>query len=89
MNSNTEKDGILVFYASQARELLKHGYTIIDVKLDKRDPERKRTVFVFKNENGLIEKIKELREKELSQREKAGHRENERKYTTRKNNMAI
>ena len=53
MMNNTEKDGVLVFYASQARELLKNGYIIMDVKLDKRDPDRKRTVFVFKNENGL------------------------------------
>ena len=79
MINNTEKDSVCIFYASQARQLLKNGYTIIDLKVDKRDPSRKRTVFVFRNEEGLIEKIKQLREKELSQREKAGQNENERK----------
>lgn len=79
MINNTEKDSVCIFYASQARQLLKNGYTIIDLKVDKRDPSRKRTVFVFRNEEGLIEKIKQLREKELSQREKAGQKENGRK----------
>ena len=79
MNSNTEKDSVCVFYASQARQLLKNGYTIIDLKVDKRDPSRKRTIFIFKNEEGLIEKIKKLRETELSQMEKVGQKENGRK----------
>lgn len=53
-----EKKAITVFTASKARKLLKEGFTIIDIKPDKSDVEGKRSVFVFKNEEGLLEKIK-------------------------------
>ncbi len=53
-----EKKAITIFTANKARELLKEGYTIIDIKPDKNDPEGKRSVFVFRNEEGLLEKIK-------------------------------
>ena len=54
-----EKKAITIFTASKARELLKDGrFTRIDIKPDKTDPDGKRSVFVFKNENGLLEKIK-------------------------------
>ena len=59
-----EKKAITIFTASKARELLKDGrFTLIDIKPDKTDPDGKRSVFVFKNENGLLEKIKEHKEK--------------------------
>ena len=59
-----EKKAITIFTASQARELLKDGrFTLIDIKPDKTDPDGKRSVFVFKNEEGLLEKIKEHKEK--------------------------
>lgn len=51
----TNKKAILVFTGELARQLLKDGYTIIDVK-----PHRNlqnASVFVFKNENGLEDKI--------------------------------
>ena len=55
-----EKKAITIFTASKARELLKDGrFTLIDIKPDKTDPDGKRSVFVFKNEEGLLEKIKE------------------------------
>ena len=55
-----EKKAITIFNASKTRELLKDGrFTLIDIKPDKTDPDGKRSVFVFKNENGLLEKIKE------------------------------
>ena len=55
-----EKKAITIFTASKARELLKDGrVTLIDIKADKTDPDRKRSVFVFKNEEGILEKIKE------------------------------
>ena len=58
------KKTITIFTASKARELLKEGkFTLIDIKPDKTDPDGKRSVFVFKNENGLLEKIKEHKEK--------------------------
>ncbi len=52
-----EKKAITIFAANKARELLKEGYTIIDIKPDKNDPEGKRSVFVFRNEEGLLDKI--------------------------------
>ena len=53
------KETVTVFTAKKTRELLKEGYTIVDVKPDKLDPDRKRSIFVFKNEDGLMEKLNE------------------------------
>lgn len=54
------KETIVIFTASKARELLKDGrFTLIDIKPDKKDPDGKRSVFVFKLEEGILEKIKE------------------------------
>ena len=52
-----EKKTITIFTANKARELLKAGYTIVDIKPDKCDPDGKRSVFVFKYENGILDKI--------------------------------
>ena len=52
------KKTITIFTAKKARDLLKNKYTIVDIKPDKTDPDGKRSVFVFKNEKGLLEKIK-------------------------------
>ena len=53
------KEAITIFTASKARELLKDGrFTIIDIKPDKYDPDRKRSLFVFKNTEGLEDKLK-------------------------------
>ena len=52
------KEAITIFTASKARELLKDGFTIIDIKPDKNDPDRKRSLFVFKNAEGLEDKLK-------------------------------
>ena len=59
--------GITVFTASLARRLLVQGYTIIDIKQDKQDPDGKRTIFIFKEEEGLqdiITGIKKARERD-------------------------
>lgn len=53
-----EKKAITIFAASKARELLKEGFIIIDIKPDKTDEDGKRSVFVFKNEDGLLERVK-------------------------------
>ena len=53
-----EKDTVIIFTAKKSRALLKMGYTLVDIKPDKTDPDGKRSVFVFKNEEGLLEKIK-------------------------------
>lgn len=52
-----KKDVITVFTAKKARELLREGFTIVDIKPDRLDPDHKRTLFLFKNENGLMKKI--------------------------------
>lgn len=49
-----DKKTICIFSAKKARELLKAGFQIMDIKPDKHDPDHKRTIFVFKNEDGLI-----------------------------------
>ena len=53
------KSFVSVFTASVARKLLAHGYSIVDIKPDRNDPDGKRSIFVFKNEAGLEELIKE------------------------------
>lgn len=63
------KDSKIIYDPRVAREFLKMGYTIIDIKPDKFDKSRKRTVFVFKNENGLEEKISVVAEKFRTNRE--------------------
>ena len=52
-----KKEVITVFTAKVARKLLKEGYQIVDIKPDRLDPDHKRTLFLFKNEDGLMEKI--------------------------------
>ena len=53
------KKTITIFTAKKARELLKDGrFTLIDIKPDKTDPDRKRSVFIFKNENGIENLLK-------------------------------
>ena len=57
-----EKKAITIFTANVARKLLKEGiFTLVDIKPDKTDPDGKRTVFVFKNENNIMDKIKEYK----------------------------
>ena len=51
-----EKKAITIFTAKTARELLKDGFTLIDIKPDK-------SVFIFRNDENLLEKIKEYKEK--------------------------
>ena len=52
-----KKDVITVFTAKVARKLLREGFTIVDIKPDRLDKDHKRTLFLFKNEGGLMEKI--------------------------------
>ena len=51
-----EKKAVTIFSASTARKLLKDGYIISDIKADRTDPDGKRTVFVFRNENNIMDK---------------------------------
>lgn len=52
-----KKEVITVFTAKKARELLREGFTIVDIKPDRLDSDHKRTLFLFKNEDGIMEKI--------------------------------
>lgn len=52
------KEFITVFTAQKARQLLKKGFTIVDIKPDKTDVDGKKSIFIFKNEEGLIELVK-------------------------------
>ena len=54
-----EKKAITIFTAKLARNLLKDGFTIVDIKPDRTDEDGKRSVFVFKKENNIEEVIKE------------------------------
>ena len=58
-----DKKAITIFTAKLARALLKDGFTLIDIKPDKTDTDNKRSVFVFRNDDGIMEKIKECKEK--------------------------
>lgn len=48
-----DKEYITVFTASMARQLLKAGYQIVDIKPDKKDKEQKRSLFIFRYETGI------------------------------------
>ncbi len=54
-----KKNTIIIFTAKLARNLLKDGFTIVDIKPDKTDKDGKRSVFVFKKESNIEEVIKE------------------------------
>lgn len=51
------KEVITVFTAKKARKLLKEGFTIVDIKPDKTDFDGKRTLFLFKYEDGIMERL--------------------------------
>lgn len=53
-----EKKTIIIFTSNKARQLLRDGFKVIDIKPDKTDPDGKRSVFVFEYENGILDKIR-------------------------------
>ena len=56
-----ERETIVIFTAKVARKLLKDGYKIVDIKPDKTDFDGKRSVFVFQNQEGIMEKINQYK----------------------------
>ena len=48
------KETIVIFSASKARELLKEGFQIVDIKPDHKDKTHMRSVFVFKFEDRML-----------------------------------
>ncbi len=63
--TSEEKEGIIIFAGKVARELLRKGYTIIDVKPDKTN--RIKTIFVFRRENNIEKVLHEIAYKELAE----------------------
>lgn len=62
-NNVIDRSTIIIFTAKLARSLLKDGFTIVDIKPDRTDKDCKRSVFVFRNENHIEDKIKEYSNK--------------------------
>lgn len=54
------EQNVMVFTGQMARQLLREGFTIVDIKPDKLDSDGKRSVFLFRNDEGLLSKMKEL-----------------------------
>ena len=52
------KRSVIIFSAKLARKLLKKGYTMVDITPDRTDSDGKRSVFVFCNENGIMDEMK-------------------------------
>lgn len=50
-----EKETILVFNPKIARNLIKNGFTVVDIKPLKEDKER--TVFIFKRSDLLLKEL--------------------------------
>lgn len=53
-----ERENRVVFKGSIARQLLREGYTIVDVKPDRMNSNK--SVFVFRNDEGLEDRLFEL-----------------------------
>ena len=54
------EQNVMVFTGQMARQLLREGFTIVDIKPDKLDSDGKRSVFIFRNDEGLLPKMREL-----------------------------
>lgn len=52
------KDSIVIFSATKARQLLKAGFQIIDIKPDYRDITHMRSVFVFHYDERIHQYLK-------------------------------
>lgn len=59
MNQPNKEDAIVVFSTGIARELLHEGYQIVDIKPHKQH--KLRTVFIFKRERNIEQRISDLR----------------------------
>ena len=56
------KDAIVIFSGRVARELLRRGYTIIDVKPDKTN--KIKSIYVFRRENEIEKELAKITYKE-------------------------
>ena len=60
--TDEERKGIIVFTGRVARELLRRGYTIIDVKPDKTN--KIKSIYVFRRENEIEKELAKITYKE-------------------------
>ena len=55
-----EKEFISIFKVARVRKLIKMGFIVKDIKPDKREPEKERSIFVFENTEQLQKAIETL-----------------------------
>lgn len=53
----TMKETVVIFTGKMARKLLREGFELVDIRPDKTDPERKRSVFIFKQSKELTQRL--------------------------------
>jgi predicted GNAT superfamily acetyltransferase len=63
--TDQEKSAIVIFAGHVARQLLKRGYTIIDVKADRTN--KIKSVFIFKRENDIERVLAEITKKSFEE----------------------
>lgn len=51
---------LMVFTPDLARKLLRKGYTICDIKPDRLDLDHKRSIFIFKDAEGIRDDLRSL-----------------------------
>lgn len=51
------KETVVIFTGKMARKLLREGFELVDIRPDKTDPERKRSVFIFKQSKELTQRL--------------------------------
>ena len=54
------KDSIIIFSATRARQLLKAGFQIIDLKPDRKDKTHMRSVFVFRYDERIQQYLEKM-----------------------------
>ena len=57
---NKERKTIAIFTASKAKQLLKAGFQIIDIKPDRKDKTHMRSVFVFRYDERIQQYLEEM-----------------------------
>lgn len=52
-----DKEYISVFKVARVRKLIKMGFVVKDIKPDKKEPEKERSIFIFENTEQLQKAI--------------------------------
>lgn len=58
--NNNKKEAVVVFAAWKARELIRRGYHVIDIKPDRDDPTGARTLFLFDKTDEIMHQLSEI-----------------------------